>query len=81
MILILIKFCVKKRSGEINSHSGTEEDHKIEKRFKKIMVQKMRLHVEDDSDPALISKIFWKYAKFKSKLTRIPETVWYGELF
>ena len=66
-----------------NSESGTEEDHekfrKLRTDFKKIMDNKMRLSVDDDSDPALISKKFWKHVKSKSKSTRIPETVWYGD--
>ena len=42
---------------------GTEEDHhkfrKLRKEFKKIMNEKMRLNVEDESDTSLISKKFW----------------------
>ena len=41
------------------------------------MDEKMRLNVEDDSDPSLISKKYWKHVKSKSKSTRIPETIWY----
>ena len=41
----------------------------------------MRLNVVDDTDPALISKKFWKYVKSKTKSTRIPETVWYKNRF
>ena len=45
------------------------------------MNEKMRLNVVDDSDPALISKKFWSHVKSKSKSTRIPETVHYGQRF
>ena len=45
------------------------------------MDEKMRMNVEDDSDPALISKKFWKHAKSTSNSTRIPETVWYKNKF
>ena len=45
------------------------------------MNEKMRLNVEDDSDPALISKKFWSHVKSKSKSTRIPEMVRYGDRF
>ena len=45
------------------------------------MDEKMRLNVEDDTDPSLISKKFWKYVKSKTKSTRIPETVWYNDKF
>ena len=68
-----------------NSESGTEEDHRkfcrLRSEFKKIMNEKMRLNVVDDTDPALISKKFWKYVKSKTKSTRIPETVWYKNRF
>ena len=72
----------KKKS---NSESGTEDDHRkfcrLRSDFKKIMNEKMRLNVVDDTDPALISKKFWKYVKSKTKSTRIPETVWYKNRF
>lgn len=45
------------------------------------MNEKMRLNVEDENDPSLISKKFWKHVKSKSKSTRIPETVWYKNNF
>ena len=67
------------------SDSATEEDHKkfrkLRSNYKKIMDKKMRLSVEDESDPSLISKKFWKHVKSKSKSTRIPETVRYGKCF
>ena len=67
------------------SENGTDEDHekfrKLRREYKKIMDQKMRLNVEDDADPSLISKKFWKHVKSKSKSNRIPGTVRYGECF
>ena len=71
--------------AKANSERGTEEDHqkfrKLRKDFKKIMNEKMRLNVEDESDTSLISKKFWKYVKSKTNSTRIPETVWYKNKF
>ena len=55
------------------SERGTEEDHQkfrtLRKDFKKIMNEKMRLNVEDESDISLISKKFWKYVKSKTSST------------
>ena len=45
------------------------------------MNEKMKLNVEDSDDSALISKKFWKYVKSKSKSSRIPETIRYGDQF
>ena len=45
------------------------------------MNENMRLNIEDDSDPALISKRFWSHVKSKSKSIRIPETVYHGGRF
>ena len=63
--------------------SGSESDlakfRKLRKDFKSIMNEKMRLNVEDPSDRSLISKKFWSHVKSKSKSTRIPETVRYGD--
>ena len=68
-----------------NSDTGSEEDHenfrRFRSKFKKVMTEKMRLNVMDDSDPSLISKKFWKHVKSKSKSTRIPETIWYKNCF
>ena len=75
----------EKWRARANSPIGTDEDHvkfrKLRKKFKKIMDDKMRLNVEDDTDPSLISKKFWKHVKSKTKSTRIPETVWYKDKF
>ena len=50
----------EKWRAKANSERGTEEDHqkfrKLRKDFKKIMNEKMRLNVEDESDTSLISK-------------------------
>ena len=43
------------------------------------MNEKMRLNENDSSDPALISKKFWKHVKAKPKSTRIPETIRSGD--
>ena len=68
-----------------NSPSGTEVDHNnfrnYRRDFRKLMNKKMRLNIEDDNDPSLISKKFHKHVKSKSKSTRIPETVWYKNKF
>lgn len=68
-----------------NSDNATEEDHKkyrkLRSDFKNIMEQKMRLNVVDESDKSLISKKYWKHVKSKSKSTRIPETVRFGEVY
>ena len=59
----------EKWRAKANSERGTEEDHqkfrKLRKYFKKIMKEKMRLNVEDESDTSLISKKFWKYVNVK----------------
>ena len=36
---------------------------------------------KDESDTSLISKKFWKYVKYKTNSTRIPETLWYKNKF
>ena len=41
----------------------------------------MRLNVNNSSDPALVSKKFWKHVKAKSKSTRIPETIRSGDRY
>ena len=75
----------EKWRAKANSETGTEEDHnnfrKSRKKFKKVIDEKMRLNVEDDSDPSFISKKFWKHVKSKTKSSRIPETVWYNDKF
>ena len=75
----------EKWRAKSNSPTGTENDRKkfcqLRSDFKKIMDEKMRLNVEDDSDPSLISKKFWRHVQSKTKSTRIPETVWYKSRF
>lgn len=58
-----------------------EKFRSLRRDFKRKMNEKLRLSVEDDSDPSLISKRFWSHVKSKSKSTRIPETVNYGSRF
>ncbi len=69
--------------AKANSESGTESDlnkfRQLRKDFKHKMNEKMRLSVEEDD--SLISKKFWAHVKSKSKSTRIPETVRYGNRF
>ena len=75
----------EKWRAKAHSESGTEEDHekfrKLRSKFKKVMNEKMRLNVIDDSDTTLISKKFWKHIKSKSKSSRIPETIWYKNCY
>ena len=85
-MLIVIKFEERKRGGErdlkklvvspISKNSGIAG-----KKFKHTMSEKMRLNVVDSSDPALISKKFWRHVKSQSKSTRIPETIKSGHRF
>ncbi|MCP4460434.1 MAG: hypothetical protein GY816_20790, partial [Cytophagales bacterium] len=71
----------KKAGSESGTESDLDKSRKLRKELKKTMDRKMRLNVEDDSDPALISKKFWSHVKSKSKSTRIPGTVHYGQRF
>ena len=75
----------EKWRAKSQSDSGTEEDHEmyrsLRRKYKKIVNEKMRLNVVDESDTSLISKKFWKYVKSKSKSSRIPETVRYNNRF
>ena len=68
----------RKRAKLSNTESDLEKFRSLRKKFKQVMNEKMRLNVEDDLDPALISKRFWSHVKSKSKSSRIPETVYYG---
>ena len=63
-----------------NNESDHKKFHQLRKDFKNIMNEKLRLSVEDDSDPSLISKNFWSHVKSKSKSTRIPETISYAPM-
>ena len=71
----------RKRANASNSESDLNKFRSLRKQFKRTMNEKMRLNVEDDSDTALISKKFWTHVKSKTKSTRIPETVRYGNHF
>ena len=71
----------REKANESGNESDLEKFRQYRKDFKRIMNEKMRLSVEDDSDSALISKKFWTHVKSKSKSTRIPETVRYGDRF
>ena len=71
----------RKRARETNLESHKQKYRLLRTKLKNIMNEKMRLSVEDDSDNALISKKFWTHVKSKSKSTRIPETVRYGNRF
>ena len=71
----------RKRAKSSNNESDRKKFQSFRKQFKQVMNEKMRLNVEDDSDPALISKSFWSHVKSKTKSTRIPETVHYGTRF
>ena len=63
----------EKLRAKAHSENKTEEDNEklrnSRKKFKKLMDEKMRLNVEDDSDPSLISKKYWKHVKSKRKST------------
>ena len=43
------------------------------------MSEKMRISFIDDSDHGQVSTRFWSHVKSKSKSTRIPEMIKYGE--
>ena len=61
--------------AKANSERGTEEDHqkfrKLRKDFKKIMNEKMRLNVKDESDTSLNSKKLWKYLKSRQESLKL----------
>ena len=87
LIQIVKKFFVKNKNGGLKQIRKEEQrkDHqklrKLWKDFKKIVYEKMRLNVEDESDTSLISMKFWKYVESKTYLIRVPETVWYKNQF
>ncbi len=72
---------LRKKFKETDSADDYERYSNCRKQFKILLNEKMREHVEDESDPGLISKKFWKYLKSTSGGTRIPETVNYGTRF
>ena len=71
----------RKRARKTGNTSDMNKLSQLRRNFKRTMNEKMRLNVNDSSDPALISKKFWKYAKTKSKSTRIPETIRSGDRY
>ena len=83
MILNVIESSeIKRDGGRGLGEQVTSDMSKFRQRrreFKRIMNEKMRLNVNDSSDPALISKKFWKHVKAKSKSTKIPETIRSGD--
>ena len=67
-----------KESGLLNDYDRYSE---CRKQFKVLLNEKMQSYVEDEYDPSLISKKFWKYLKSTSGGSRVPETVNYGSRF
>ena len=72
---------LRKKYKETESIQDYERYSDCRKQFKILLNEKMRSHVEDESDTSLISKKFWKYLKSTSGGTRIPETINYGSRF
>ena len=70
-----LKFKETQRSEDYERYSDCRKE------FKMVLNEKMRSYVEDDSDPGLLSKKFWKYLKSTSGSSRVPETVNYGSRF
>ena len=68
----------RRKYKESNSESDREKVRSLNKEFRKTMNNNLRLNLEDDCDPALISKKYWSHLKSKTKSTRIPESVYYG---
>ena len=71
----------RKRAQRTGNLSDMNKFCQHRQEFKHIMNEKMRLNVKDSSDPALISKKFWKHVKAKSKSTRIPKTIRSGKFY
>ena len=65
--------------------TGLSSDYKkfsqCRKDFKNLVQMKIRSSLDDDEDPALISKKFWSHVKATSKSSRIPKTVNYNGRF
>ena len=72
---------LRQKYKESESQDDYERYSECRKQFKILIDEKMRSYVEDESDPGLISKKFWKYLKSTSGGTRVPETVNYGTRF
>ena len=54
---------------------------KCRKEYKSLVKNKMLCNLNDESDPALISKKFWTHLKSTTGTSRIPETVSYNNRF
>ena len=68
-----------KETNSAHDHEGYSE---CRKQYNILLNEKMKDYVEDESDPGLISKKFWKCLKSTSEGTKIPETVLnYGTKF
>ena len=67
-----------KKSNNIEHYNKFSQ---CRKDFKKLVREKMNSTFNDDSDPCIISKKFWKHVKSVSNSHRIPETVNYGQKF
>ena len=72
---------LREKYKDTNSAEHYEQYSECRKQYKILLNEKMRTYVEDESDPGLISKKFWKYLKSTSGGTRVPETVNYGTRF
>ena len=72
---------LRKKFKDSNAVEDYERYSDCRKEYKLLLNQKMRTYVEDESDPGLISKKFWKHLKSTSGGTRIPESVNYGTRF
>ena len=80
------KLCQKKERLRAKfKETGLDRDYKkfsqCRKEFKELVKTKMRDNLDDDDDPALISKKFWSHVKSTSKSSRIPQTVNYKGRF
>ena len=72
--------CLKKERLHAKwKESGSAEDYskfsECRRKFKDLTDAKMISNLNDDDDPALISKKFWSHVKSTSKSSRIPGTV------
>ena len=72
---------LREKYKETNLAADYDQYSECRKQYKILLNEKMRTYVEDESDPGLISKKFWKYLKSTSGGTRVPETVNYGSRF
>lgn len=78
-------FLKKKRLKKRSNLTGLNRDYikfsKCRTELKELAITKMRANLEDDDDPALITKKFWSHVKSTSKSSRIPQTVNYKGRF